>query len=361
MMKLILILLLIPALSFALEVDEKLTARILKTSESRKTILVNRGTEDGLVEGDHAKFIVTAGIVARGVCVKVSPTRSVWSIYRLVNADFIVNDSVMSLKITPPVKITKDETQSLVQEDVPTTVSGDVTTLGIPLADGAQDVGAAADENLSSADLRALEESNLPASIVEKNMEVYGFLHISGLTANSKTDVGDQSFNSSQSFYHIGLGGEYYSRREREWYSRFSLIGEVALVRENSQAYNGASVTNELTEFALGLNWHPFKLPSAAGEFIPYFHAAFHVGTVKSTYKPGTEIPGSDDTLDSNGGTSGFSGGFGYKYYTNKGFGARVLLDYYMRTEKHKEDVMGNKHNKTVGGPRLMVGIGYRF
>jgi len=46
--------------------------------------------------------------VARGVCVKVSPTRSVWSIYRLVNADFIVNDSVMTLKMTPPVKITKD-------------------------------------------------------------------------------------------------------------------------------------------------------------------------------------------------------------------------------------------------------------
>jgi len=93
---------------WALEVDEKLTARIIRTSETRKTIMVNRGTEDGLVEGDHAKFIVTAGIVARGVCVKVSPTRSVWSIYRLVNADFIVNDSVMTLKMTPPVKITKD-------------------------------------------------------------------------------------------------------------------------------------------------------------------------------------------------------------------------------------------------------------
>src|SRR6476469_843304 len=92
--------------AFSLEVAEKLTVRILKTSESRKTVMLNRGTEDGLVEGDHARFLVTAGIVARAVCVKVAPTRSVWSIYRLVNADFLVNDSVMTIKITPPVKIT---------------------------------------------------------------------------------------------------------------------------------------------------------------------------------------------------------------------------------------------------------------
>src|SRR5690606_28898033 len=120
----------------ALEVDEKLTIRILRTSETRKTLMVNRGTEDGLVEGDHAKFITTAGIVARAVCIRVSPTRSVWSVYRLVNADFIVNDSVMSIKITPPVKITKDETKTLVQEDTPTTVAtGGVAPIGVPLAD----------------------------------------------------------------------------------------------------------------------------------------------------------------------------------------------------------------------------------
>src|SRR5690606_14048951 len=122
--------------AFALEVDEKLTARILKTSDTRKTVMVNRGIEDGLAEGDHAKFIVTAGIIARGVVAKVSPTRSVWAIYRLVNADYIVNDSVVTLKITPPVKLTKDESQSLIQEDVPSRVQiTDPTKLGIPLAE----------------------------------------------------------------------------------------------------------------------------------------------------------------------------------------------------------------------------------
>ena len=110
-----LLLILISFSASALEVDEKLTVRILKTSESKKTIMINRGIEDGLAEGDHARFLVTAGIVARAVVVRVSPTRSVWSIYRLVNADFLVNDSVMTIKITPPVKVTKDESQMLVK------------------------------------------------------------------------------------------------------------------------------------------------------------------------------------------------------------------------------------------------------
>ena len=137
-----LILMMISFSALALEVDEKLTVRIIKTSESRKTVMINRGIEDGLAENDHARFIVTAGIVARAVCVKVSPTRSVWSVYRLVNADFILADSVMTLKITPPVKITKDESQTLVQEDTPSKPVGAPSELGIPLAEEAQDINA---------------------------------------------------------------------------------------------------------------------------------------------------------------------------------------------------------------------------
>jgi len=355
----IFLILLLPSLAWALEVDEKLTVRVIKTSESKKTVMINRGIEDGLVEGDHAKFIVTAGIVARAVCVRVSPTRSVWSIYRLVNTDFIVNDSVMSIKISPPVKITKDESQSLVQEDTPTNISGDPSNLGIPLADGAQDFNPA-DEKMISADMKALEDNNVPISIVERNKEVYGFLNISGLTANTKTDVGDQSFNNSQSFYHIGIGGELYPQKERDWYSHFSVVGEFALMRENSQGYNGAGVTNELTEFSFGLNWHPTKLPSLANEFIPFIHATFNIGTVKAAYKAGAN----NGTLESsaNGATSGFSIGGGYKFYTFKGFGARMMLDYYMRTEKYKEDSNGTDiFNKNVAGPRLMMALSYRF
>lgn len=363
MKNLFFMLLLLPSLALALEVDEKLTVRIVKTSESKKTVMLNRGTEDGLAENDHAKFIVTSGIVARAVCIKVSPTRSVWSVYRLVNADFIVNDSVMSIKITPPVKITKDDSQMLITDDVPSKVTGDPQTLGIPLAEGAQDLTTGtADEKIVDADLKALDEDERPTSIAERNREVFGFVHISGLTSNTKSNTGDVSFNNSQSYHHFGLGGEFYAQREREWYSKFSLMGGLSLLRENSQSYQGAGITNELTEFNFGVNWHPWKLPSTTGDFIPFFHLGFNIGSVKSTYKSGAESIGTPISGSANGSTSGFSVGFGYKFYTYKGWGARALLDYYMRTEKYdKGDLNGITFNKKVGGPRLLLGISYRF
>ncbi len=358
MKNLICLFFLIPSIALALEVDEKLTSRVVKVSETKKTVMINRGTEDGLVEGDHAKFIVTAGIVARGVCVKVSPTRSVWSIYRLVNADFIVNDSVMSLKITPPVKITKDETQALVQEDLPATGGGggsDLVSLGIPLADGAQDLNSAANTALLCADYHALEDHYVPTSIVDRNEEVYGFINISGLSSQSKS-TGSQSYNNSQSIYHLGFGGEFYPKKLREWYSRFSLIGELALMRENSQGLDRAGITNELHEFGIGANWHPTKLPSIANDFIPFFHLALNYGTVKATYQ-GTAGETSDY-----GSSSGFSLGFGYKFYTVEGFGVRMMVDYYTRTEKYyKDDTSGDLLNRVVSGPRVMIAISYRF
>lgn len=348
--------------AFSLEVDEKLTVRIIRTSESRKTLMINRGTEDGLVEGDHAKFIVTAGIVARGVCIKVSPSRSVWSIYRLVNADFILNDAVMSIKITPPVKISNDDTKAIVQEDIPTkTATNDPAELGIPLADGAQDLEKGVSlSDAQSEDLRALEADE-KSIIPEKDVEVFGILNISGLTANTKTDSGTDSFNNSQSYHHIGLGGELYAQKEREWYSAFSLIGSLNLMRLNNQSYNGSGSTNDLTEFSIGFNWHPTKLPSVTMDFIPFLHLSLNTGSLKSTYKSGTESNGASEEFSAAGTSQGVSFGFGYKFYTVRGFGARAMIDYYQRTEKYKEDDDGNSFNKTVGGPRFMIGLGYRF
>ena len=105
--------------TFALEIDEKLTIRFLKVSNSKKTILVNRGSEDGLVVGDHAKFFVTSGVVARGVVEKVSPSRSVWSLYRVVDPAEITDDKVLNLKIASAVKITEDPTKSMKDEPIP--------------------------------------------------------------------------------------------------------------------------------------------------------------------------------------------------------------------------------------------------
>ena len=97
-----------------------------------------------------------------------------------------------------------------------------------------------------------------------------------------------------------------------------------------------------------------------ANEFIPFLHFTFNIGAVKATYKAGSN--GGVPDSSANGSTSGFSFGGGYKFYSFKGFGARMMLDYYMRTEKYKEDSIGvDVFNKKVAGPRLMMAISYRF
>lgn len=352
-MKIILMfLLLIPAYTYALEVDEKLTVRILKTSETRKTVLINRGTEDGLVEGDHARFMVTAGIVARGMVVKVSPTRSVWSIYRLVNADYIVNDSVMTIKITPPVKVTKDDSQSLIREDVPVRTTPDSPPVGIPLADGANDLqGGGIDDD---EDLRALSESGTARSLVERNMEVIGIVNISSLSSTSSADGQDDS-SGSLAQYHIGATFEYYPQNERAWYSRFSLLGSLNLIKSDAQSYNGFNAKNDYTEFGLGVNWHPTKLPSQVGEFVPFLTVSMGYGQVKSTAE------GSAQEMSATGTGNSFAIGGGYKFYARNGFGARFILDYYLRNESFDEDDETNQYTRAVSGPRLQVGLSYRF
>lgn len=354
----LLLFLLLP-ITHALEIDEKLTVRIIKTSESRKTLMVNRGTEDGLVEGDHAKFVVTSGVVARAVCVRVSPSRSVWSVYRLVNADLVADDAVMSIKITPPVKITQDESRSIVQEDTPRSSGIDgVAELGIPLAEGAMDLNESKVDDLD--DLRSLE-SEEPSIIPEKNVELFGFVNISALNSKTETSTRELSYKSSQSYHHIGLGGEYYPQKEKDWFSKFSLFGSINLMRINNQAYNGSSSTNDITEFSFGTNWHFSKLPSVTRAFIPFIHLSFAIGSTKSTYSSGAESTGPVGDFSGSGPTQGYSIGFGYKYFLANGLGVRVLADYYVRNEKYKEDEVGDRFNKTVSGPRLMIGLGYRF
>ncbi len=192
-------------------------------------------------------------------------------------------------------------------------------------------------------------------------MEVFSHLNISGLSSSTKSTA--DSYTGSQSSHQIGLGAELYSQRERDWYSRFSLFAAIDLYRLNAQAYNGAKTSNDVTEFSFGTNWHPGSLPSTINTFIPYFHLGASIGTAKSTFERGNDerVAASSNSWNANGSTTGFSLGFGYKFYTRQGFGARILADYYVRQEKYKADPQTSEFNRSVAGPRLSLGLSYRF
>jgi len=88
--------------------------RVLAISSSKKTILINRGREEGVKMGDHAKFSTPKdGYFARGVVSRVSPTRSVWSLYRIIKEEPIIENAVVTVKVASKVKLTKDESKSI--------------------------------------------------------------------------------------------------------------------------------------------------------------------------------------------------------------------------------------------------------
>ncbi len=345
---------------FALEIDERLTVRIINTSESKKTILLNRGTEDGLAEGDHAKFFISAGVVARGVLVKLSPSRSVWSIYRLVNADYLAQDAVMNLKITPAVKITEDETKMIVQEDVPSTVvTNDIESLGIPLADGAKDI---TDEDKASLQGMSQMENMMKLGLVEGNIrerndEFIGMLALASLSG--KTNNCSSSNTRSEFFFLFHLAWEHYFKSEHEWWGKFSPVLFYQVQRQQSLAFQGSQQNSSISEFGGALNWHPWNSPSQANAFIPYLNFSMSVGRSTTTYEPGAENA-SIASQNLSGSTFAFGMGGGIKFFTMKGYGARILIDYHARNENF-EDTTGLSSKRSLAGLRLFSGFSYRW
>ena len=98
----------------ALGGDKRLVVRLLGISSSKKTILINKGREEGIKIGDHAKFSNPEnGYFARGTVSRVSPTRSVWSLYRIIKPEALVENTVITLKTASEVKLTRDESKAL--------------------------------------------------------------------------------------------------------------------------------------------------------------------------------------------------------------------------------------------------------
>lgn len=378
-MKIILILsfLFFSLASSALEVDEKLTVRLLRLSASRKTVLLNRGLEDGLVVGDHAKFYLTTGVVARGVVQKVSPTRSIWSVYRVVDSDVLRSDQILNLKVSPPVKLTDDPSQSFISQ----ATKLDMET-GIPLADGANDI--------AGADLSKAEEGEFAAVSVgdtapmagnftqpempmnssgevvvrsgtgmspTRTLETFGMVHFNALSTSS--DLGAEGTSSgSDSSVDFSLGIEKYFNRSSGFLRDLSLVVYLHSASNSSSSAQGTEVSSAALEYGGGLNYHFLAPPLAYHAMIGYLGVALGIGSTEDTIADTTETGAEPATLS--GSSTFFSIGAGIKYYLPNGFGMRAFLDYYRRGETFPID-NGDSYTKVVSGPRIQLGLSYRF
>ena len=362
--------------AWALDIDEKLTLRLLKLSGSKKTVLINRGIEDGLAVGDHAKFYLTTGMVARGVVVKVSPARSVWSIYRAIDPTALVQNKVLNLKIATPVKITPDPSKMVMVE--PIAVPG----VDIPISPDAEALETAAAINDTSgesnddiANISELEEQDIeqaaasspdptPAPILSPITsrkgtvwEVIGRGHFNSLTGKVDSDNSQNKNSGALGSYDLSLGLESYFFIPV--LQQLSLQAFLNMGRSDTLSVRGGdSLESSFIGLGMAANYHFYHHPRDQRKPIAY--ASLGMGAGRARDK-------STISVDSDTGDALFyQMGGGVKYYIGR-WGGQVQLDYYVRQETYLfEDDTGpttveEKRVKTLSGPRLSLGLLYRF
>ena len=358
----------LPYAASALEVDEKLTIRLLRLSRSKKTVLINRGLEDGLVVGDHAKFFLTSGVIARGVVAKASPSRSVWSVYRFVDPNQMQQDRVMSIKISTPLKLTDDSSRAFKGNQYASLKDN----LAIPLERGADDLESQLSEEDRN-DLISLGGNPPPPTYTYYNagvdtgrtVELFGMAHLSSLNTSSSDETSAAAGTTTNINFSAGV--EKYFAQKNSWLSQISIFFMFHKHTKEVTAVSGGKSTLDGLEYGLGLNYHFWESPLTYGKVIGYVSTSFGVGDVSDSLVT-IDSSGTSAPQEFSGESTFVSFGGGFKYYVQNGFGARLFIDYYRRGETYavaQDDGSGNIENldftKTLTGPRIQFGMSYRF
>ncbi len=353
----------------ALDMDETLTFRILKLSKTKRTLLANRGTDDGLEINNHAKFYLTStGVVARAVVRKISPTRSVWAIYRLVNESEINTGRVLQLKSVSAVKLSKDPTKML-----------DVPPASIPIDGGGTLADLESKETKEEReDLRSLREG--PLNEEESGKGKFGHLdsHLkargdggrafgkkswdvfSNFSLNSfstKEDSASTSKVTSKSEMALSFGVEkYFPSTEVTFFKRTSLFGEFEWVKNVSKDTSGGTDQGDVakTVFSGGVNYHLFTDPFSFDKFVPFVGLGFGMGTDQREYTDASETSFTESNAH-------YFLGAGVKFYAAFGIGLKGMVDYYVKNQNQtNSQTLALTTYQTVGF-RTRLGLTYRF
>jgi hypothetical protein len=370
----------------ALEIDEKLTLRFLNVSATQKTVLINRGGEDGLVVGDHAKFFITAGVIARGVAEKVSPSRSVWSLYRIVDPTEIVKDKVLNLKIATPVKITDDPSKSLKEEPIPGGTDSMSTEDAAPAASEEvavsdedrdelkglgfdEDAGEAAPAKSSAktaAKTKSKKGSAKQTTVIEdvtpayatssKSWEVWGTMYVNALsgTVDSGSET-SESTSATASAIDFSGGIEKYFVNNNNFLKEFSILAFIH--KKSVESGDTIQSKTDWLEYGLGVNYHFYNSAAAVNRLIGYGGLTVGKGTATVSSKTVSNNIGEEQSAE--GSNTFFTVGVGAKYVLSNGFGVRASLDYYSSNESYEFEETTT--TRTLAGPRVQFGLSYRF
>lgn len=78
--------------AFALDLNEQLINVQIISANSSSVVVLNRGLEDGIMVGTHARLLSSDGHVARGLCLKSNLLTSHWRLYRIVDGTRLSKD-----------------------------------------------------------------------------------------------------------------------------------------------------------------------------------------------------------------------------------------------------------------------------
>ncbi len=344
------------AKGFSLEIDSKLTVRVLKTSKSKKTILLNKGRSDELVPGDHAKFFVSEGVVARAVVVELSKKRSVWSVYRVINRDLLNSNEIMNIKITPKVKLT-DDPLAVVSRDssFSNTVDDKVADKEFQVYSDLFDDGKVPESQAKVAMTQELQELDLDIS--DKNFEIGATIGFQSYSSEVTGTTSNSDFTGSEFTNNVLISGEYY-------FESTGIFGYFQYLQESLLSFDGALTDSASLEFGGGINFYMFGDPHKANQLITYLTTGLGVGSITDTFSGGELASTAQTTVEVTGSTVALFGGIGFKYFLPSGFGMRFLIDLYRRQDSFNDDVptiTTTDWSRVRMGPRLLVGISYRM
>ena len=94
-------------------INHQISVTILDVSSSRKTILINKGADNKLINDTYVKiYDVHKGLVGYAVSVRISPNRSVWSVYKIVQQHYLFNSKKVTFQVINKVALTNDGTKA---------------------------------------------------------------------------------------------------------------------------------------------------------------------------------------------------------------------------------------------------------
>ena len=341
---------------FCLEVDEKLTLKVLNTSSTKKTLLINRGLEDGLVKGDHAKFFNEVGVFARAVIVKISPSRSVWSVYQLIKPDELNKSIVANLKISMPVKVTQDKTKMLSPENRPEDSL-------IPLAPEAYDDPNSQLTGEETKDLASLEDANIVQPMegvfTNKDYEWFTLVQFEGLSTSSDL-AANGTATGSNGVFNGTFGLEKYFSSYENWLKNLSIQAFGTYSSRDTSVLEGSQSSLNNLGIGFGASFHHLAPANSFGRIIGHLSVAFGFGRAQEAFTIDT-ISNTATTQSYDGSSNFFLVGYGLKYFTFSGFGFKAMFEYYRRGESYQIEGESVPFSKVIQGPRMQVGLSYRW